>query len=1097
MLVAMLLVAWRLASGPVSIGFLTPYLETALDDVYQGVFDITVEDTILTWAGWERTLDIRVVNVQSKLASGDVIATIPEISISLSVEALLKGVVAPRSIEFFGPSLKVQRSADGRFALGLDSSTTSNTKAQNTDSFVESILLVMLKDTDPHSSLTYLKYISVAAAELTYEDTALGTTWYAPSANAKIVRVEDGLKAELDLNLQIGDTLSQVAVEGTYSLTGQRVDLGVSFEDLRPAEFASVSSQLNFLQALDLPLTGTLTLSIEKGGGLEGVGFDLVGGKGHITLPVPLAIELGALDWAQRLGVMGLELKGRYEGVGDVFNITDFNIEVAPGEKLYVPAPLDHEIALETLSTKFAYVGATGQLNVDNLNLGFGKTFGNLKTDLSGTLVKNQDGAMLIDLKGLVKNVRYDDLPTLWPKNLGADVRTWVMESLSDGIVDRASIDVTLDYDDNKGIQLKSLSGDIISHGLTVNYISTMPRVYNAKGRATFNQKEFNITIEKGTSDGGLEIKRGTVNLVKLQEDMQWAEINLDIDGPVPAILKLIDAEPLRFASGLGMDAATATGMASGNVNLKLPLKNDLVASEVEVLVSADLTQAGLLGVIFDKDISDSDLKVVVDNNGLAVSGNAKLGQVPVQLKWDHDFRPNALFADRYEVSGYIENILNLGSLGIHVSDVLARYMSGGAEVNINHTTLSDGRQSLSARIDLANVVLSAPQLGWEKASGVPGTAVLEMRIEDNVLSEISKFSVSAPDMDISGSVSFLEGGVLERVNLDTMRSGLTDVQGSLIPLGSDEWEVVLRGDRLDARVLWDEFLGKGQTASTDQKPEESENNTDLILHAAVDIRSLLISKDQVVQDLIGTVYRDRGLWRKMDISGVVGQNGTVEVMLGTAEDGVRYLSITSDDAGATLKTLDLHDNILGGKFNLKAAYTRPGKKAPLEGKITVENYAMLEAPTFAKLIGVMSLTGILDALQGEGLNFDILDMPFKLEDGVLELAHARASGPTLGVTATGTVDMKNQVLDLKGTVVPAYAINALLGKIPLIGPLFTGGEEGGGLFAATYTMKGQGENVVISMNPLSVLAPGVLRNIFTGTDKAKNVKAKPETELK
>ena len=78
----------------------------------------------------------------------------------------------------------------------------------------------------------------------------------------------------------------------------------------------------------------------------------------------------------------------------------------------------------------------------------------------------------------------------------------------------------------------------------------------------------------------------------------------------------------------------------------------------------------------------------------------------------------------------------------------------------------------------------------------------------------------------------------------------------------------------------------------------------------------------------------------------------------------------------------------------------------------------------------------------------------------------------------------------LKGTVVPAYAINALLGKIPLIGGLFTGSEKGGGLFAATYTMKGQGENVDISINPLSALAPGALRDIFTGSDKEQEIPA-------
>ena len=1082
----MLLVAWGLASGPVSIGFLTPYIEAALADANRGSFDVTIEDTILTWAGWERTLDIRVVNVQTKLPSGQVIATIPDVSISLSVPALLKGVVAPRSIEFSGPSFKIQRSADGRFALGPDG------PQNGADSFVRSMLLVMLEAPDTARPMSYLERISVVGGEITYEDVALGTTWFSPSVEAKFVRIKDGLKADLNLALKTGDTVSAVSVAGTYLAASKRVDLGVSFDDITPADFAGMSDQMKFLSALDLSLSGTLTLSVKERGLIEGIGFDVTGTNGHVTLPVGLAADLGVLNWAQRLAVSKVEIRGRYEGAGEILDISSLNITAKPGEKVYLPAPMDHDMPFQTLKAHLYYSGATGQLDVKDLTFGLGEAFGGLKAKVSGTVVKDLNGSVAIDIKGLAQNIRYDDLAKLWPKKMGVDVRTWVLESLTEGVADMASIDVSLDIDRKSGIHVKSLSGKITSHGLTVNYISTMPRVKNARGSATFSDKRFDINIETGISDGGLKITGGTVALVKLQEDMQWAEINLNIDGPVEAALKLIDAEPLQFASSLGIKPDTATGQVSAKVSLRIPLKNDLLASEVETLVTAKLTQAGIQGVIFDKDISQGNLELVVNKEGLTVSGEAQLGHVPAQLTWNHDFRSSALFTDRYQVSGYLTNVLNLRSLGLNVPGVLGRYMHGGAEVNVNFTKFNDGRQALSARIDLANVVLAVPELGWTKPSGLPGTAVLEIRMDHGVPSEIPRFSVSAPDMDISGSVSFLKDGTLERVDINTLRSSLTDVAGSLTPLGDREWEVVLRGESLDARVLWDDLLGNGQLGASAPSAGNAEGNgaqdKDLMIYAAVDIHSLLISQDHVVHDLIGSVYRDKGMWRKIDISGVVGKSGAVELMLGTAEDGLRYLSITSDDAGATLKTLGLHNNILGGKFNLKAAYTTPGKDAPLEGVIKVENYAMIEAPTFAKLIGVMSLTGILDALQGDGLNFDILDLPFKLENGVMTLSQARASGPTLGVTASGTVDLGKQVLDLQGTVVPAYAINALLGKLPLIGGLFTGGEKGGGLFAATYTMKGQGENVAITVNPLSVLAPGVLRNIFIGTPRVNNV---------
>jgi hypothetical protein len=51
-----------------------------------------------------------------------------------------------------------------------------------------------------------------------------------------------------------------------------------------------------------------------------------------------------------------------------------------------------------------------------------------------------------------------------------------------------------------------------------------------------------------------------------------------------------------------------------------------------------------------------------------------------------------------------------------------------------------------------------------------------------------------------------------------------------------------------------------------------------------------------------------------------------------------------------------------------------------------------------------------------------------------------------------------------------------------------TGGEKGGGIFAANFKMTGSIENPKVSVNPLSALAPGIFRNLFNifqrGTDE-------------
>jgi hypothetical protein len=56
--------------------------------------------------------------------------------------------------------------------------------------------------------------------------------------------------------------------------------------------------------------------------------------------------------------------------------------------------------------------------------------------------------------------------------------------------------------------------------------------------------------------------------------------------------------------------------------------------------------------------------------------------------------------------------------------------------------------------------------------------------------------------------------------------------------------------------------------------------------------------------------------------------------------------------------------------------------------------------------------------------------------------------------------------------------VNALLGKIPVIGHLFTA-EKGGGLFAVRAKITGKLTNPNVSVNPLSALTPGVFRDVF------------------
>jgi hypothetical protein len=169
---------------------------------------------------------------------------------------------------------------------------------------------------------------------------------------------------------------------------------------------------------------------------------------------------------------------------------------------------------------------------------------------------------------------------------------------------------------------------------------------------------------------------------------------------------------------------------------------------------------------------------------------------------------------------------------------------------------------------------------------------------------------------------------------------------------------------------------------------------------------------------------------------------------------------------------------VQGGRLSLEATYDDRAASSPLTGTAELTDFAVRDAPALGKLLQAVTIYGVVDALRGPGLLFTNAVLPFRWDGGVLQLLDARAFSASLGLTARGSIDTSRNTLDLQGTVVPAYVLNSMLGRIPLIGRLFSA-EQGGGLVAVNYGLRGPTGSPTVSVNPLSALTPGFLRGLF------------------
>jgi len=148
-------------------------------------------------------------------------------------------------------------------------------------------------------------------------------------------------------------------------------------------------------------------------------------------------------------------------------------------------------------------------------------------------------------------------------------------------------------------------------------------------------------------------------------------------------------------------------------------------------------------------------------------------------------------------------------------------------------------------------------------------------------------------------------------------------------------------------------------------------------------------------------------------------------------------------------------------------------------------------APFLTQILSLASLRGLADTLSGEGVMFSKIDLPLKISGGRYIIEGAKAQGPALGLTASGFIDSKSTDIEIDGVLVPSFGMNSALGGIPILGDLVVG-RDGEGVFSLTYGVRGKLEKASVSVNPLSALAPGVIRRIFENPSDTKIPEATP-----
>ncbi len=992
------LAAWRLSQGPVPLTFLTPAIEEALSKQSPGL-KVTIGDTILTWAGRARNLDILAVGVKVRASDGRVVASVPELSINFSARALLRGVIAPTRLELIGPRLLLVRTRSRGFELAFaDSGTMSEEQARR---FVRGLLPAVAKT----SALSYLKRISLIGAKLTVDDRVTGTMWGSPRTDAVISRDGRNLRADFEMDVDMGgDKLSRLYGNVSYRPDEKRIHADVQFADLRLDLVAKKLPGLQQLGMVRLAVDGRAVVELDDGGRVLAADFDITGKDGALA---PSAA------WPEGLAIKSLKLRGRLQQNPD-FVVFD-------------------EVRLDTGGPTIA---------------------GN------GVITRIGENAA-INAHVVMRDMPIDALGRYWPRNLAPKQRKWVTGHIKDGMVSEIRLEISAHagVDGEGGADVDSLTGTLQYNGATVHYMKPLPPARNVTGAAVFNRERFVFTINKAEVEG-LQAESGSVKLTGLDTDNERTQIELVIHGRLRSALRLIDHPALKLAGRVGIDADATSGEIATRLVLDFPLALGIGLDQVSIGAAANLRGVTIPAFIRGQGISDGDLTLRLDKTGLDVKGTAKLGAAKVTLEWYEDFAADAKIRRRYRFLGVLGEA-ERSAFGVQ----LAPYLRGPVNVDLALLHTADGKAEAAVKLDLKPAGLELPLLGWSKPPGIEGIAWLTLRLADNGTVDAIDFDVRSTGLRSRGSIALANGDRPLRVTLQKFTAGATDVSGTISGRADGGFDVRLAGAGFDAAPLL-------------RRDDESTTADDLpAVRISAELGSLWFGTGPPISAFAGTFVYDGDSWTDIDAEGTLGKNHRIR--LSVRKDGeLRKMSFRSTNAGVGLRTLGLFDTMQDGEMILSGESDGSKAGAPWRGRMLITDFRIVDVPLLTRILSLGSLTGIADAMAGKGITFARLDVPYIFKDKVLTLSKARAVGAALGLTANGEIDFSGERLKLVGTLVPANTINSILGKIPLVGKILTG-IEGEGVFAMTYSIEGSLNKPTVTVNPLTALAPGFLRDLI------------------
>jgi hypothetical protein len=1012
------------------------------------------EMVIVVDEGWRPRVRLRDVVVRDR-ANAEIVS-FNEIKASLSMRALLDGAIQPHSLYVSGVFASLRRDVDGRVSLSAGSGGAAPTREAAT----LAQLVGQIDEVFVLPSLSALSSVELRALTLRFDDARAQRAWTADGGRLRLARSGDDLSLSADLALLGGGTRVAVLEASYDSRIGEpAAEFGISFEGVSARDVASQGPAFAWLDIMRAPISGSVRGGITEDERLKPLNATLQVGNGVVqpnpqTRPIPFDTLRSYFSFDPETQVLTFDdlslrskwLSGQVTGAAHFDGITAGRLEAMVGQfRLQDFSANPDDLFDDPVEIAAAEVDLRLQLDPFHLQIGrLQITDSGSTLQAEGDLRADSEGWKL-GVDGQMDALTPERLLAFWPEGVKPKTRKWVSENLYDGTL--SNIDVALRMAPDAPPQ-NYLAFDF--DGAEVRFMRTLPNVTEGRGHASLIDNRFVVAVDQGqivAPEGGPIAVGGSSFIMPdvRVKDGPPGIVRLRTRSSLTAALSLLDQPPMRVMQKTGLPVTLAEGEAVLEGTLAFPLKKGGKPEDVRFDIAGTLRDLDTERLVKNRRLQSEALTLTASNDRIAIGGDGTLDGIAINANWSQKIGPGS---DRSQLEGRIaltKETLETFDIALPPGTLSG---AGSGDISVDLQKGQPPRFSLSS--DLKGVRLAVPQLSWVKPAGATGRLDLVGTL--GAVPQVNSIRIDGAGLRAVGNIRLSPDGALDRVRFDRVAVGnWLDVPVDMIGRGKGEpLQISVRGGKIDLRRA---AFGKG--------PPNARPGPPLLLN----LDRLQITDSIALTEMQGRFQTFGGLDGsfKARLNGETPVQGRV-----LPRNGRSAIRLVSEDAGGVMRSANLIRQVRGGDFSLTLLPVGTG--GAFDGQLNIGDVRIKDAPGIAALLNAISVVGLINELNGDGIYFDDVSAAFRLTPKRLVLTEASATGASMGLSMDGIYALDTGQIDMQGVVSPVYMLNG-------IGSLLT--RKGEGLIGFNYRLTGPAKAPQVSVNPLSALTPGGLRNIF------------------